>query len=225
MQKPARARVRVGVTRGLWHDPHGAGVHDPGPGLGRGCRAGRHDRRSIQKVSIEKLQAKLKAQKAVLSPDELPKSAAADQRLDASKLAGIIVDDEQATKTGDWATGWVRSTSVGPFVGEGYLHDNNQNKGKMRIRFTPKLPQPGKYEVRIVYSPHANRATNVPVIISSSSGEKKVTVNQRQVLPGGRPVALGVFEFEAGEKGWVEVRNDGTDGIVIADAVQFLRRD
>ena len=35
-------------------------------------------------------------------------------------------------------------------------------------------------------------------------------------------VKLGVFSFAAGEKGHVEIRNDGTDGHVVADAVQFV---
>ncbi len=177
------------------------------------------DQVAVQKVSVPTLQARLKSQKAVLSPDELPKSAAPAGRLELAKLAGVVVDDEQASKTGDW----LRSTSVGPFVGDGYLHDNNQNKGKMRVRFTPKLPQAGKYQVRIVYAPHPNRATNVPIVIHSAAGEKKVALNQRHVLPQGQPVALGVFEFEAGQNGWVEIRNDATDGFVIADAIQFVR--
>ncbi len=178
------------------------------------------EKQSVQTVPVPRLVAKLKSQKAVLSPEELPKSTEAAGRLDASKLAGVVVDDEQAAKTGDW----LRSASIGPFVGEGYLHDNNQNKGKMRVRFTPKLPQAGKYEVRIIYSPHPNRATNVPVVIHSAGEEKTVTVNQRHVLPQGQPVPLGVFDFEAGERGWVEIRNDATDGFVIADAIQFVAR-
>jgi hypothetical protein len=35
-------------------------------------------------------------------------------------------------------------------------------------------------------------------------------------------VLLGVYSFAAGEAGWVEIRNDGADGHVIADAVQLL---
>jgi hypothetical protein len=31
-----------------------------------------------------------------------------------------------------------------------------------------------------------------------------------------------VFEFEAGESGYVEVSNAGTNGHVVADAVQFV---
>ncbi|MCI0458938.1 MAG: FAD-dependent oxidoreductase [Gemmataceae bacterium] len=175
---------------------------------------------SVQEVPVEKLQAKLKAQKAVLSPDEI-KSASGVRGLDPAKLAGIVVDDTQATKTG----AWVASTSAGPFVGEGYLHDGNEGQGTRRVRFTPKLPKAGQYEVRLFYSPHANRATNVKVVIRHVEAEAQTTVRVNQRLPlkeQGRGVRVGVFAFEAGERGWVEVQNDGADGFVIADAVQFV---
>ena len=174
---------------------------------------------TAQKVSYKKLAAKLKAQGQIISNDGFP---AAPPRqalaLQADKLAGIVVDDAQALVTGEWAQG----ASAGPYVGDGYLHDGNTGKGEKRVRYTPKLPQAGRYEVRIIYAPLANRATNVPVVIHAADGEKTVTVNQRQPLPGGQPLKLGVFSFGAGAAGWVEIRNDSTDGHVIADAIQFL---
>ncbi len=173
---------------------------------------------AVQDVVVEKLQAKLKAQKAVLSPEDLPKSAGAVRGLDPAKLPGIVVDDTKAEKTG----AWVHSSATGPFVGEGYLHDGNQDRGKLRVRFTPKLPSAGRYEVRLFYPPNANRATNALVVIHGADGEQSVRVNQREAPKGGRGFRLGVFPFAAGTEGWVEIRNDGADGYVIADTVQFL---
>ncbi|MFA6560887.1 MAG: FAD-dependent oxidoreductase [Verrucomicrobiia bacterium] len=174
---------------------------------------------TVQKVSYEKLAAKLKTQGQIISnegfPAHQPRSAVA---LDASKLAGIVVDDTQAVITGEWAGG----ASAGPFVGDGYIHDGNEDKGQKRVRYTPKLLKAGRYEVRIIHSPLANRATNVPVVIHAADGEKTVTVNQRQPLKGGQPLKLGVFRFDAGATGWVEIRNDATNGHVIADAIQFV---
>jgi hypothetical protein len=76
---------------------------------------------AVQDVPVEKLQAKLKAQKAVLSPEGLERPEASGQRIDPAKLGGIVVDDARAARTGVW----VESSATGPFVGEGYLHDNN----------------------------------------------------------------------------------------------------
>jgi hypothetical protein len=173
---------------------------------------------SVQKTPVDQLVARLRAQKAVLSPVGLSGAAVNARRLDASKLAGIVVDHSKAAKTGEWLI----STALGPFVGEGYLHDNNQAKGQMRVRFTPRLPKEGPYEVRLFYTANPNRATNTPVAIHSIDGERTVKVNQRQAPNGKQAVSLGTFAFAAGEAGWVEIRNDETDGFVIADAVQFI---
>jgi ribulose 1,5-bisphosphate synthetase/thiazole synthase len=174
---------------------------------------------TAQKVSYDKLAAKLKAQGQIITNDGFPKHEPRKiAALDASKLAGIVVDDTQAAITGEWPHG----ASAGPFVGDGYIHDGNEEKGKKRVRFTPKLPKAGRYEVRIIHSPLANRATNVPVVIHSADGEKTVVVNQRQPLKDNQPLKLGVFRFDAGAAGWVEIRNDATNGHVIADAIQFV---
>jgi hypothetical protein len=169
---------------------------------------------SVQEVPVSKLLARLKAQKAVLSPEGLP---GGKRGLDAAKLGGVVVDDAEATKTGAWQ----HSAAVGPFVGAGYLHDGNAAKGKMRMRFTPKLPAAGRYEVRLYYPPASNQATNTLVVVRSAEGEKELKVNQRRAWKG-KGVRLGTFRFEAGTGGWVEVRNDGSDGHVVADAVQWL---
>ena len=172
---------------------------------------------TVQKVSLVKLRARLKKQKAVLSPDEVPAPRRA-RRLDPAKMGGIVVDDPEARLTGDWK----RSSAIGPHVGTGYLHDDNAGKGKLRARFTPKLPRAGRYEVRIFCAPASNRASNALYVIRSEEGEKSFRIDQRKVASGERGVLLGTFEFAAGDKGWVEVRNDATKGHVIADAVQFL---
>lgn len=174
------------------------------------------DKTGVQQVAIDKLQAKLKAQKAILSPEGLAtKALPAALRIDPAKLTGVVIDDEQAEKTG----AWTHSSSTGPFVANGYLHDNHEEPGKRKVRFTPKL-KAGTYEVRLFYAAHANRATNALVIIHHAGGEHMVRVNQRKAHEG-KGARLGAFRFDAGA-GWVEVRNDAADGYVIADAVQWI---
>lgn len=173
---------------------------------------------SVQKINVATLTGQLKKQKAVLSPVGLGGARSAVRRLDAAKLAGIVIDDDAAKLTGEWKG----SAAMGPYVGDGYLHDDNGNKGKMRARFAPKLSSAGKYEVRLFYAPASNRATNALVVVRSKEGEKELRIDQRKTWAGEGGVLLGEFEFEAGEGGWVEVRNDGTNGHVIVDAVQFV---
>jgi hypothetical protein len=161
----------------------------------------------VQKVDPEILRAKLRAQKAVLSPDEIRGQAP------APKVSGILVDDPDALKTGEWTA----STSTPPFMGVGYVHDGNADRGKKSIRFAPKLPSAGAYQVILHYPPHPNRASSVAVVIHSEEAEQTVRVDQRRAAP-----ALGPFRFPA-EGGWVEIRNEGADGFVVADAVEFVR--
>jgi hypothetical protein len=80
----------------------------------------------------------------------------------------------------------------------------------------------GRYGVFIVYAPNPNRATNVPVVIRATDGEHRVTVNQRSPLKDNKPLGLGTYPLAVDGSAWVEIRNDGTDGFVIADAVQFV---
>ncbi len=175
---------------------------------------------AVQKVEYSKLSERLLADKQVLDFESPP--APAQTRLNKDQLGGIVVDEQEAELTGFETLG----QSVSPFVGAGYAHDGNERKGEQLAKFTPNLPTPGAYEVLIGYSAHNNRATNVPVTIRFSGGEKKVVVNQQKKPPvQGIFYSLGVFEFAAGRAGSVEISNLGTDGHVIVDAVQWIKTE
>jgi hypothetical protein len=134
-------------------------------------------------------------------------------------LDGIVVDDLKATLTGHWQEG-----AAGKFYNASYQHDGNAGKGEAQAVFRAELAKAGRYEVRLVYAPNKNRASNVPVTVRHAGGEAKVAVDQRE--PGkvdGIAVSLGEFEFAAGAAE-VTVSNAGTDGHVIIDAVQWLAK-
>jgi hypothetical protein len=137
--------------------------------------------------------------------------------VDPKSLPGVVVDDEAATKTGEWTT----SGAAKSFVGDGYAHDQNGGKGEKSITFSAKLPKSGKYEVRLAYVPNSNRCAAVPVRISHKGGEATQAVNQQLSPPiSDRSISLGSFEF--GETGAVTLSNTGTTGYVVADAVQWI---
>ncbi|GMV96661.1 MAG: hypothetical protein AMXMBFR83_10230 [Phycisphaerae bacterium] len=125
-----------------------------------------------------------------------------------------MVDDAEAKLTGAWE----RSASIGGFIGEGYLHDNNADKGAKSVRFPLNVERGGAYRVCLLNVPHGNRATQVPVTIRHADGETTVTVNQRT----GRSIELGRFRFDAGREAWIDISNRRTEGHVIADAVQLI---
>jgi len=134
------------------------------------------------------------------------------------KLPGIIIDDAQAVTQGNWKA----STFSKHFVGAGYLHDNQSQKGMCSIEYTTRLPHAGIYEVRVSYAPGGNRAANVPVTILCADGSIERTLDQRRTTIEPHWHALGQFPFTAENDAVVTLRNEGTEGYVIADAVQFL---
>ncbi|HBN74939.1 MAG TPA: hypothetical protein DD473_03775 [Planctomycetaceae bacterium] len=137
-------------------------------------------------------------------------------------LPGIVVDDSEARKVGNWKD----SQSFKNYVGNGYCHDEASSKGEKTITFLPKLPQDGRYEVRFAYSHSVNRAVDVPITVFSADGEKRILLNQKQPPKiDGRFVSLGTYRFEVAGQSFVLVENKGTTGHVIADAVQFLPVD
>jgi cytochrome c553 len=146
----------------------------------------------------------------------------ADTLLKVSELPGIVLDDAQAKKVGFWR----HSTSVKGFIGDGYLHDDNAEKGTKTLTFTPDFAKPGRYEVRIAYTPGANRANKVPVHILHLDGEFTGHIDERQSPAiDGRFVSVGTFRFDTSGQWYVIISNEGTDGHVIVDAVQFLPED
>jgi hypothetical protein len=174
-------------------------------------------------VAALQLQAKeIKATVAALDSGGSIAEFSRPQVLPVAQLPGIVVDDSQAKQVGQWqASQWSKR-----YVGAGYLHDIDQQKGEKSLTFTAELPHDGLYEVRFAYTASGNRATNVPITVFSADGEKTIKVNQ-QVPPtvDGYFISLGEYRFEEAGQCFVLVGTQNTNGHVIADAVQFLPVD
>ena len=154
---------------------------------------------------------------------DLPKDAKPRILLTTSSLKGIVIDDNDAVYEGAWST----STSAPVFIESGYRHDAHVeigNDDSKTATFTVKLPEAGTYEVKISYPPNGNRATNTPVTIRYPGGEKTLKINQKKNTGDETGfVTLGTFTFNA-ESVSLMVSNKGTDGFVVIDAVQFLKK-
>ncbi|MDA7922058.1 FAD-dependent oxidoreductase [Verrucomicrobiales bacterium] len=134
------------------------------------------------------------------------------------EIKGIVVDDSQAKKVGEWKA----SSTNGPFVNFGYRHDNNADKGSATATFSTKLNAAGEYAVRVSYPKNNNRATNIKVVIQHADGESTVTLNQRKVASHDPFHDLGTYSFDGKSTASVTISNAGTDGYVVIDAVQWL---
>lgn len=175
----------------------------------------------VQRLDTAKLVERLLADKQVLKwtgPEPAPRG----EEIKPESLPGIVIDDEKAKRIGFESVG----TTVSPYVGVHYRHDSDSEKGNQSIRFTTRFEKAGRYEVRLAYGANANRATNVPVKIAHAGGETVVKVNQRKQPSIDRLFEpVGTYEFAADTQYTVEITNEGTDGFVIADAVQWIAKE
>jgi len=143
----------------------------------------------------------------------------AKSRTDPGQLPGVVIDNASAKLVGSWMV----SSAVAPTVGANYIHDGNEQQGTKTATFEPPNLTPGAYEVRFAYAPHGNRATNAKVRVFSADGESTVVVNQQSPAPEDHLwISLGKYRFEKDGQSFVMVTNEGANGVVIADAVQFL---
>ena len=139
----------------------------------------------------------------------------------ATLSAGEIVLDNESSSGVKIVGSWETSSATPGFFGTSYLDDQNANKGHDTVTYTPNLKADGDYFVYARWTTGSDRATNVPFIINSDDGDKTVTVNERDTGGAGF-VLLGKFHFRKGTFGGVQIRNAGTNGLVVADAIEFL---
>jgi len=134
-------------------------------------------------------------------------------------LAGTVLDDNDAKFTGLWS----RSSSVKPYLGTGYRYSNGKNA---RVTFEIMVPKTNRYEVRLAYSAHPNRARRASISIQHADGVSQQTIDQRkQPDIHGLFVSLGTYRFEQGKKALIQLTAKNAAGTVIADGVQLLSKE
>lgn len=134
-------------------------------------------------------------------------------------LKGQILDSDQASLKGVW----LPSQSVDWFVGRDYLHDNQQADGNSTAQFQFADLPAGRYSVRISYTPHGNRATNVPITVRVGETTSTHKIDQRK-QPKIERAFVEIGQFSMKDKGAINVQisNEKTDGFVVVDAVWVL---
>lgn len=172
---------------------------------------------AVQDISYDKLQERLRADAQVLEWTG-PKKVGASG-VDIGTLPGLVQDDEDAERIGFDSI----SASVGPFVNIGYRHDGDSGKGLQTAEFRFEVPTPGNYQLRVAYSAHGNRATNVPVTATYRRTKMTWLVNQRQKPTDGAFTDVALLSLSPG-KVTITITNKDTDGYVLIDAVQLLPR-
>lgn len=177
---------------------------------------------AVQKVPYATLRTRLLAQGQVLALPELPPLPPEPEKLgavDPKSLPGIVLDDTDAELIGTWK----HSTNFPVYVGKGYVHDENKADGKAQAVFRFTAAADGNYELRMAYSAHPTRATNVPVVVRNGDEELRLIVDQRQPLPPGEYFRkIGEVSLTSDTASTITVSNAGTNGFVILDALQLI---
>ena len=168
---------------------------------------------AVQDLGYATLRQRLLAQDQVL---ELPKQGRA---ADAEDLPGIVLDDAEARLQG----GWGRSQNFKPYIGSGYIHDDRSGDGDAVATFHFTAPESGTYQLRMAYSAHDTRASNVPVVVTSGKHASKLSVDQRVAIPDNKRFRpIGRVEIVGDVESQIRVVNRDTDGYVIVDAFQLI---
>lgn len=132
----------------------------------------------------------------------------------------IIVDNPQATYSGDWIVG---SSAAGKF-GSNYHFATTQNSSEptAEATYAPTIPTPGKYDVAIWYPQGSNRTTNAPVTAVGSTGSIQASMNQTTGGGAWRLIAPAL-NCVAGIQSHVLIGNHTgeTNKVVMADAVRW----
>jgi hypothetical protein len=175
--------------------------------IARGC--------AVQEINVAALQDRLRADGQVLQWT----SPTNRQGIARSSLRGTVLDDGDADLVGDWTI----SHATPGFIETGYRHDGNAGKGTKSATFTPVIDRPGEYAVRLAYTAHPNRATNVRVTVHDATSTRILVLDQTQAPSHGALHQIGKFSCTKGKGLRVEISTAGTDGYVIIDAAQFVR--
>jgi hypothetical protein len=142
-----------------------------------------------------------------------PKAVGISQK----SLPGILIDDRRVVYSGKWT----RANTLSPFIGSDYRYSKADNS---EARFPFVVPKEGRYELRLSWGAHENRAKNASCTIKQ--GNKvvlKLRLNQQQ--PSGDANgfhSLGSFEFSPGQTNAVVLSTAGADGFVHADCLQVV---
>lgn len=119
------------------------------------------------------------------------------------------------------AGGWTRGTSAADKFGTDYVFATTSAAPTATARWTPALIG-GQYEVQVWHSQGANRPTDARFTVVHAGGSATVPVNQE--INGGQWNSLGIYTFNTGTAGYVQLSNESTQAnqAAIADAVRFV---
>lgn len=151
----------------------------------------------------------------------IQRELAANPRADGSTPESLVDDAnaEQVTITGAWTR-----ESMGGRFGPTVLKSPASGAGV--VRFTPRIPRAGRYRVYLYWPRPAGLASSASVRVRHAQGTDSIPLDLTARGESAQGVAswtlIGEWAFAPGGEAWVEIGSDGTNGVVLADAVLFV---
>ena len=132
----------------------------------------------------------------------------------------LVVDAPHAAFTGIWTIDTAAQNKYSSYY---QFASSTPGGDTADATFRPNILTEGRYDVYLWYPDGTNRSTHVPVLVSSSSGDVTVNVDQTGNGGGWRLLAAGQY-FAAGSGGFAQIGNGtGESGkLVVADAMQWI---
>ena len=171
----------------------------------------------VQEIDVKALQKTLRAQKQIIHY-----KTPLGMYLTAEMFDGTVIDDSELGLNEGF---WSHSTSQGPFMLYDYRFAAVRPEGGIEAIFPARVPEKGKYDVQIMYSPSGNRTKTADVTVVDRKGKHPCTVDMTaSPRIEGSWHSLGVYSFDPKLGGKVIFTNKGESGIVVVDAVRFVKK-
>ena len=98
------------------------------------------------------------------------------------------------------------------------------HSGPAEITYTLPIVEDGIYQISLLYLPDQERnASNARIRINHADGIDNITWDMKQGDKFGFALEIGTYRFEKGKAAHVTISNEGADGMVVADAVAFVK--
>lgn len=154
---------------------------------------------------------------------ELQHELTSDPYADGS-VADIIVDNEDAADI-DLKGSWTLEKRGG--YGPTFLADTSNSQTPKSVRFIPEILKEGNYEIYTYYPKLPNGASTTPIIVFDGKQQTEKTIDKSKVevigQTSGEWVSLGKYNLNKGKNAYVEISNKNADGVIVADAILFVR--
>ncbi len=136
--------------------------------------------------------------------------------IDPATLEGVVVDDVNCELTGSWSN----TGSLAGFVGDEYLYSTDS---KAKAKFPFSVHRDGKYDVRVNWGAHENRAKKATLIVESADGKQEIVLDQSKPPQGsGSFQSIGTFRFDTSKNFSITYVVAGSQGVVHVDAIQVI---